>query len=167
MQLIKKIVKFFCEISAKIGMAAIFILLALTVCDVLGRFILNRPIPGTFEVTKILFALSVFFSLSVSQYRGENLGITILYDRFPRIVRVVLDIFSAILCIVTFSIAFRQTIAYAARMRNSGTITSVLRWPMYPWIYLASLGMIILVLALLGDFAASIKAIKGDDLNES
>ena len=167
MQLIKKIVKICCEISAKIGMAAIFILLALTVCDVLGRFIFNRPIPGTFEVTKILFALSVFFSLSVSQYRGENLGITILYDRFPRMVRVVLDIFAAVLSIATFSIAFRQTMQYAVRMKNSGTTTSVLRWQMYPWIYLASIGIIILVIALLGDFASAIKSIKGDEVDES
>ncbi len=167
MQLIKRIVKICCEISAKIGMAAIFILLALTVCDVLGRFIFNKPIPGTFEVTKILFALSVFFSFSVSQYRGENLGITILYDKFPRMVRVILDIFAAVLSIATFSIAFRQTIQYAVRMRSSGTITSVLRWPMYPWIYIASIGIIILVIALLGDFATAIKAIKGDEVDES
>ena len=167
MLLIKKIVKACCEVSAKIGMAAIFVLLALTVCDVLGRFILNRPIPGTFEVTKILFALSVFFSLSVSQYRGENLGITILYDRFPLRVRGILDLFAAVLSIATFSIAFFQTLKYATRMRESGTITSVLRWPMFPWIYLASIGIIILVIALLGDFAVSIKEIKGEEVDES
>lgn len=167
MQLIKKIVKICCEASAKIGMLAIFILLALTVCDVLGRFIFNRPIPGTYELAKILFALSVFFSFSVSQYRGENLGITILYDRFPVRVRGILDVISAILSIVMFSVAFTQTIKYAARMKAANSITSVLRWPMYPWIYLASIGILILVIALLWDFTISIKELKGEKIDES
>jgi TRAP-type C4-dicarboxylate transport system permease small subunit len=167
MLLIKKIVKTCCEVSAKIGMAAIFILLALTVSDVFGRFIFNKPIPGTFELTKILFALSVFFSLPVSQYRGENLGITILYDRFPLRIRGILDLFASVLSITTFSIAFFQTMKFAARMQGSNTTTSVLRWPMFPWIYIASIGIIILVIALLGDFAVSIKKIKGDEVDES
>ena len=167
MDLIKKIVKVSCEISAKIGMAAIFILLALTVGDVLGRYIFTKPIPGTFELSKILFALSVFFSFSVSQYRGENLGITILYDKFPEKVRSILDLFSALLSIAMFTIAFTQTIKYAARMKAANSITSVLRWPMYPWIYLAAVGLLILVIALLGDLALSVKNLKGDKVDES
>jgi TRAP-type transport system small permease protein len=167
MLLIKKIIRVSCEISAKIGMAAIFILLLLTVGDVIGRFIFNHPIPGTFELTKILFALSVFFSLSVSQYRGENLGITLIYDRCPLRVRGLMDIFSSILSIGTFSTAFVQTIKYAIRMKNANTVTSVLRWPMYPWIIIASIGIVVLVLALLLDFSAAVKEIKGEEKNES
>ena len=167
MKLIKKIIGISCEVSARIGMLTIFILLVLTVGDVLGRFVFNHPIPGTFELTKILFALSVFFSFSISQYRGENLGITILYDRFPRIVRGILDLFGSVLSIGMFSVAFIQTINYAARMKAANTITSVLRWPMYPWIYVASIGILILVLALFWDFLASILTIKGENQNES
>lgn len=167
MLLIKKIIRVSCEISAKIGMASIFILLLLTVADVIGRFIFNHPIPGTFELTKILFALSVFFSLSVSQYRGENLGITLIYDRCPLRVRGVMDIFSSILSIGTFSTAFVQTIRYAIRMKNANTVTSVLRWPMYPWIIIASIGIVVLVLALFLDFSAAVKEIKGEEKNES
>ncbi len=164
MHLFKKIVGTCCEISARIGMLSIFILLVMTVGDVAGRFIFNRPIPGTFELTKILFALSTFFSFAISQFKGENLGITLIYDKFPRRGKGILDLFSALLGIGTFSIAFIQTVRYATRMKAVGTITSVLRWPMFPWIYLASLGLLVLVIALLWDLAFSIKAIKGDKI---
>ncbi len=167
MNLIKKIVDICCNIAGKIGMAAIFILLFLTVGDVLGRFIFTRPIPGTYEVTKILFALSVFFSFSVSQYNGENLGITLIYDKFPVRVRGIIDFIGSVLSIGMFTVAFIQTIKYAARMKASHTITSVLRWPMHPWIYIASIGILVLVIALLWDFIVSIKEMKGEKTNES
>ena len=167
MLLIKKIVGVCCEIAAKIGMLAIFILLVLTVGDVAGRFIFNKPIAGTFEVTKILFALSVFFSFPVAQFRGENLGITLLYDKFPIRVKGILDFISALISMAMFSVAFWQTLKYAARMKAAGSITSVLRWPMFPWIYIASIGLLILVVALVWDFVVSIKELKGEKIDES
>ncbi|MFH2115869.1 MAG: TRAP transporter small permease [Spirochaetota bacterium] len=163
MQVIRKIVGISCEFSARIGMLAIFVLLALTVSDVIGRYTLNKPIPGAFELTKILFALSAFFSFPVSQYKGENLGITILYEKFPIRIRGILDLLSSSISIVMFSIAVRQTLKYAARMKMANSITSVLRWPMYPWIYLAVVGLLLLVLALFLDFLTAIKELKGED----
>jgi len=167
MSLIKKIVGICCEVSAKIGMLAIFFLLLLTVADVTGRFILNKPIAGTFELTKIFFALSVFFSFPISQYKGENLGITLIYNKLPLRFRGVLDFFSALISVAMFSVAFRQMLQYASRMRRSNTVTSVLRLPMHPWIYIASIGLLILVLVLLWDLAVSIKELKGERIDES
>lgn len=167
MRLFRKLVEVFCETSAKIGMLAIFILLALTVSDVFGRFILNKPIPGTFELAKILFALSAFFSFPVSQFKGENLGITLLYDKMPLRLKGVLDFLGSIASIGMFSAALLQTLRYAARMKAANSITSVLRWPMHPWIYIAALGLLILVLALLWDLAVSIKELKGEKADES
>jgi TRAP-type C4-dicarboxylate transport system permease small subunit len=109
----------------------------------------------------------VFFSLSVSQYNGENLGITIIYDRVPTRFQGVLDLISSVISIATFSVAFSQTLKYAARMRSSNTTTSVLRWPMYPWIYLASAGLILLILVLVWDLAKAVKLLKGEKSDES
>jgi TRAP-type C4-dicarboxylate transport system permease small subunit len=144
-------------------MLGVFLLLVMTVGDVLGRFFFNHPIPGTFELTKLFLALTVFFSLPISQYMGENLGITIIYDRLPRRGKGVLDFIGAVISIVIFSVAFSQILKYAARMKAANTITSVLRLPLYPWIYLASIGILILVIALLRDLMVSINELKGGE----
>jgi TRAP-type transport system small permease protein len=167
MRFIRKFVEICCEVSAKTGMLAVFLLLALTVGDVIGRFVFNMPIPGTFELIKIIFALSAFFSFPVSQFRGENLGITLIYDKLPIRLKGILDFSSAIVSIGMFSIAFRQTLKYATRMKAANSITSVLRWPMHPWIYIAALGLLLLVLALLWDLLVSIKELKGEKIDES
>lgn len=168
MRLIRKIVGFCCEVSAKLGMLSIFVLLALTVGDVIGRFGFNRPIPGTFELVKIIFALSAFFSFPVSQFKGENLGITLIYDKLPIRLKGILDFLSSLVSIGLFSTAFYYTLRYAARMQAANSITSVLRWPMHPWIYLASVGLVILVLALVWDLLVSIfELVKGEKIDES
>jgi TRAP-type transport system small permease protein len=167
MKLIQKISSTLNTLSARIGMLAIVLLLFMTVSDVAGRFLLNKPIPGTFELSKLLFALSVFFSLPVSQYNGENLGITLIYDKFPIRLRGILDVLSSVTSITMFTIAFVQTLKYASRMHNAHTITSVLRMPMYPWIYLASIGIVILVVTLIRDLSIAIKELKGEESNES
>ena len=167
MQLFQKIVKRCCDFSSWMGMLTVFLLLAITVGDVVGRFFFNHPIPGTFELSKLFFALSVFFSLSLSQYLGENLGITLIYDKLPKVIRGLLDFIAAFLSIATFSVAFYQILKYAARMKSSHTVTSVLRLPLYPWIYVASIGIVILVLALLWELVTSINVLKGGKRNES
>jgi TRAP-type transport system small permease protein len=166
MNVVKSIARFFSTVAARVGMVAIFLLLVMTVGDVLGRYIFNHPIPGTFELTKIFFAISVFFSFSVSQYNGENLGITLLYDKFPLLVRGILDLFSSVVSIAMFTIAFLGMLKYASRMEVANTVTSVLRLPMHPWIYVASVGLIFLVATLIWDFAKSIKEIKGEEIGE-
>lgn len=167
MRFFKKLVEICCEVSAKIGMLAVFLLLALTVGDVIGRFVFNRPIPGTFELIKIVFALSAFFSFPVSQFRGENLGITLIYDKLPVRLKGILDFSSALVSLVMFSIAFQRTLEYATRMKDANSITSVLRWPMHPWIYIAAQALLVLVLALLWDLVVSIKELKGEKIDES
>jgi len=148
-------------------MLTIFLLLVMTVGDVVGRFFFKHPIPGTFELTKLFFALSVFFSLAISQYLGENLGITVFYNKFPGRLKGLLDFIAAFLSIATFSVAFYQILKYAARMKSSHTVTSVLRLPLYPWIYVASIGILILVLALLWELVGSINVLKGGKRHES
>jgi TRAP-type transport system small permease protein len=167
MQLFQKIVKRCCEFSAWIGMLTVGVLLVMTVCDVLGRFFFKHPFPGTFELTKLFFALSVFYSLAISQYLGENLGITVFYEKFPRKLQGLLDFIAAFLGIATFSMSFYQIFKYAARMKLSKTVTSVLRLPIYPWIYVASIGILIMVIALLWELVGAFNVLKGGKSNES
>ena len=167
MNLIKRISGNVSEAAAWVAILATFIMLFLTVGDVMGRYFFNRPISGTFELTRLLFAISVFFAFAIAQFKQENLYITILYSRFNNRIQGILDLFSAIIGIGMFSLAFWHTLNYAQRIESVGQYTSVLRWPIHPWIYLAALGMLVLVIALLWDLAISIKKLRGEEVNES
>lgn len=167
MQTVKKAIKMFSKSIAYIGAIITALMMFLTVADVLGRRFLNMPIPGVFELTKFGLVLTVSFGLAYAQIEGENLGITVLFDKFPKMVKKVLDVIITIVSIGLFSIVFVNTLKYAARVSNANQITSVLRLPVHPWIYVSAIGIAILVLALIGDLINNIQNFKGENADES
>jgi TRAP-type C4-dicarboxylate transport system permease small subunit len=168
MQTITKIVRKLSVFLAAIGGIITAIMMFLTVGDVLGRRFLHMPIPGTFEITKIGLVFIVTLGLAYAEIEGENLGISILYDKFPRIVRHVLRVLTYLVSTVLFSLVFYNTVLYAARVAANKQITSVLRLPVAPWIYISAIGVGALALILLYELIDSvINFNKGEMADES
>ncbi|SMP62747.1 TRAP transporter small permease [Anoxynatronum buryatiense] len=166
MQSVKKAVTTLTKAATLISIIVIFGTMMLTVFDVLGRFVFNKPIAGTFELTRIGLAMIVFPALGVAQLEKENIGITIVYDRLGLTVRKVLDVLIAVVSLGLFSIVFWQMIKHAQRIQASGLITSVLRMPVHPWILAGAAGVFVLVLVLIIDFIETIQALKGGNAGD-
>ena len=61
--------------EAILGAAAAALLLAmmvLTFADVVGRYLLRRPVPGAFEVTELMLLVLIFAGLPLVSYRDEH-----------------------------------------------------------------------------------------------
>jgi TRAP-type C4-dicarboxylate transport system permease small subunit len=54
-------------------MIALFGMMILGTADVVGRYLFNRPITGTFEIFEILLPVLIFFSLADTQSFDEHL----------------------------------------------------------------------------------------------
>ena len=167
MQTINRAIHVLSKSIAKIGAIITALMMFLTVADVLGRRFLHMPIPGTFELTRFGLVLIVSFGLAYAQIEGENIGINILYDKFPGIVKKVLDLIISLGSIGLFSLVFINTLKYAARISNSNQITSVLRLPVHPWIYISAIGVGVLILALIWDLINNVLKFKGEISDES
>jgi len=167
MQTIKKAIQFLAKSIAFIGAIITALMMFLTVADVLGRRFFHMPIPGTFELTRFGLVLIVSFGLAYAQIEGENIGITILYDKFPNSVKRVLNLIISLGSIGLFSIVLVNTLKYAARISNANQITSVLRLPVHPWIYISAIGVGVLILALIWDLLNNVLNFKGEISDES
>lgn len=85
-----------------LGGLALLAMVAVTVVDVAGRSVLDRPLNGGFELTEILLALLIFTGLPLVSLRGGHVTIT-LTDRWfgPRAARArdgVIGILCAVIC---------------------------------------------------------------------
>ena len=60
-----------------LGGLALLAMMAVTVIDVAGRGLLDRPLPGGFELTEILLALMIFLGLPLVSMRGGHVTITL------------------------------------------------------------------------------------------
>ncbi len=168
MQAIKTVIHFINKNAMLASTLVVLFIMFLTVSDVMGRYFLNKPIPGTFELTRIALAITVFISVGYSQIEKVNISITVLYDRLPVIVQKILGIFNALISITLFSLVFWQMLKYAGRLADAGQYTTVLRLPMHPWVLIAAAGTFLLCLALVWDLIEAIKKFfpQGDVTNE-
>lgn len=75
-------------------------LMLVTGVDVIGRYILNKPLAGAFELTEMLLAALVFASLPLVSRAGAHVDVdmltTSLPDRVQRVVGVLTGVVSAV-----------------------------------------------------------------------
>ena len=119
-----------------IGAAVLFAMMMLTAIDVVGRYVLSRPVPGAFEVTEMMLAALIYCGLPLVSQRREHIVIDTFDYLMSRRVKRALDIIAEVLCSATlFGLAwlvFRR----AGRVADYGDTTNVLKLPLAPVAYL-------------------------------
>ena len=70
------------RLTGSIASLAVLAMMVLTVLDVLGKYILNKPVPGVAEIiASYLMIAAVFLSLGETEARGESITVDVLYTR--------------------------------------------------------------------------------------
>jgi TRAP-type C4-dicarboxylate transport system permease small subunit len=62
-----------------VAAAVMFCLMLLTCADVVGRYFLNKPVTGGFELTEVLLAALIFAGLPLVTLRGDHITVD-LFD---------------------------------------------------------------------------------------
>src|SRR6516165_1764869 len=121
-----------------LGLAAAFLLfglMALTTADVIGRYILNAPIRGAFEVTELLLLALIFAGLPLASRADEHVTLDfidmILSDRGRLLVRRLVDLFCGLLILGLAWLVWNK----ANKISGYGDTTEVLRLPVGPFVY--------------------------------
>ncbi len=143
-------------------------MVALTVFDVAGRYFLNAPISGGYELSEILMGLTVFAALPLASRAENHLAIGLLTDRLTGPARRWHRI--GILVISTAGLGFigwRMTVQ-AGIMYGSMASTGSLRLPLWPvagamaaLAWLSCLVTLVLLLRALAGFDRDAHAAKG------
>ncbi|WP_353474375.1 TRAP transporter small permease [Salipiger sp. H15] len=81
-----------------LGLAATLLLalMAVTGIDVVGRYLLNAPLSGAFELTELMLGALVFVALPLVSRAGAHVEVDLLVDAMPRPVRKALGVFAAV-----------------------------------------------------------------------
>lgn len=115
-------------------------MLALTVADITGRSAFNNPVPGTVEVTSLTLVVVVFLALAHSEDLGDHITIDLIYVRIGDRAKKVLDVFSDLLGVAVLALMAYQLYRFGFRNIESGAESPVLQWPVWPFVFVASLG---------------------------
>ena len=140
-----------------IGSVALAVLMFLTVADVFGRYFLNYPVPGTFELTEMLMVPIVFLALGLAQHDNEHISLDLVYNHFRGRPKAATNIFVEVVNLVVVVGITWQLYEYSVRMSEGNYTTAVLELPIHPFVILAIAGTASYVLAIICDLSKSIR----------
>lgn len=128
----------------------LFVLMCITVVDVVGRYVFGKPLPGGFELTELFLAVTVFASLPLVERREEHISIDLLDNRYTAQARrwrrtIVFGICAASMGAITW-----QLFSRAAGVGRDAMTTAVLLIPMAPVAYFIASMCAISALVLVG-----------------
>jgi TRAP-type transport system small permease protein len=139
-----------------LGAMILFAMLLLTCADVIGRYLLNAPVNGKTEITRLMMAGLVFCALPIVSVSGEQITVDLLDGIFPgraaAIRDAIIDLVSGLcLFVMVYWVVFR-----ARRLFDYGYVTDFLHWPLYPFAYFVALMTFVAGVALAGKFAIDV-----------
>jgi TRAP-type C4-dicarboxylate transport system permease small subunit len=124
--------------DAVLGIAAsalLFCMMVLTFCDVVGRYLLNRPIRGAFEITELALLVLIFAGLPLVSHADEHVTMDFI-DRVlpPRAQLAWVRLMHAVCAAIMFFLAW-QTWIKAGKISGYGDTTDILRILVGPFVY--------------------------------
>lgn len=140
-----------------LGAVGMIVSMFLGVADVVGTKFLDRPVPGTLEVTESTMVLIVFGALAYTQERRAHIRVEILYGFVGARAKSFMDAITHLVAFVFFALLAWQAmgeLSYSWQIREAtmGTV----RFPLYPARFLLLVGTLLLLLQLALDVSADL-----------
>ncbi len=141
----------------------LFLMMLLTTTDVFGRYLLNKPIPGSIDYITVMMVILVFPALAYVTAQGGHVRTDIIFDRLSTKGKGYFDVVNS-LCTMVF--AFLMTYQLGMRcisiIKNPpGIATGYFQWPHLPFICLAALGCALMDIELIIWFIRSVQRAAG------
>jgi TRAP-type transport system small permease protein len=118
-----------------VAVAALLLMFAVMVVDILSAKILNRPIVAAVDVTSILAVVVASFSVSRTILAGRHIEVEFIVTLFPRGVRRIFNTFASFLSLAFFVLIVWRSIMYANSLVKSGESSLTAHIPMAPFAY--------------------------------
>ena len=126
------------QADAVLGVAAsvlLFGMMVLTFFDVVGRYLLNKPIRGAFEITELALLVLIFAGLPLVSHADEHVTMDFIDRILPsRVAQAWIRFMHVICAAIMFFLAWQVWIK-ASRLSSYGDTTDVLRIAIGPFVY--------------------------------
>jgi TRAP-type C4-dicarboxylate transport system permease small subunit len=109
----------------------------ITVVDVVGRYVANRPLPGSSELTEILMAVLVYAGLPVASHRKSHITVDLLDAVTPPAVVPIRNAAIGLISVLVVGVIAWRLWAYADQLSGWG-VTEYLKLPLAPFAYFMS-----------------------------
>jgi TRAP-type C4-dicarboxylate transport system permease small subunit len=151
------------KIMAYVASVALVGMMLLTVADVFGRYVLNNPITGTWELVGFLLVVAGSWGLGYCQVQKGHIRVDFIAQRFPQKVQDILTSIARFLGFAAFTLLCWRCVVYTQYYLalTRGNATDTLHIPLFPFVLCLAIGAGMLALVLLLDMIHSIAKVAG------
>ncbi len=142
-----------------VGAAAIVMMMFLTFVDVLLRYLFTRPVSGSFELTEYLMVICVSLTLAYCAVLKGHVKVDIVVSLFSARVQEVIRSIVTLLGSIFFLLLTWQSAVQAENIRMSGTFSTVLHLPVFPFVWILFIGNALLSMVFLRDLIGSVNLV--------
>jgi TRAP-type C4-dicarboxylate transport system permease small subunit len=144
--------------------ALIIAVMALTVYNILGRWLFNEPFRGTVELTQLAMLGIVYLGMAYAQDKGNHIAVDLLYNKMPTPVRVAMDWFATLLSLAILAALAWQLYKYSQVLDRGGRVTASRGIPLFPAAYVGIVGIAAFALAFVRSSIDRVRAYReGND----
>lgn len=154
--IIQSIIRYICYA----GIAVLFLMMLLTVADVIGRSIFNSPVPGTYEISKFLLVVVVLLSVGYVEQSNQNIHVDFFTNKMPFKVRLLTYIILTLVSIAFLGLVMWKGWEESFVTIRAKTASDIWRIPAYPFQFAIPFGLLLLVIELVLKIIVSIRTLK-------
>ncbi len=147
MDAFRKVVHGVAHGMSMIGAFVLLAIMVLTCVDVTGRYF-GYPIPGTYDLVGIGGGAVLALGIGMSHVVGMKINMDPLYKR-PAILQRIVNCVVSILSVGTLALISWRCFKLGYDLFRRGRVSDTIQIPLYPFLYLAGIGMSIYCLVLL------------------
>ena len=129
--------------SAYVAGFVLVLLMILTTADVAGRYFFNSPITGVFDLTHFAVLIMTFLGLAYCGFRRGHVSIELLFDRFSRPVRRVLNRAINLVGAILFTVIAWRSLVQSVDVREFGEASQLVEIPFFPLYWLLAFGALL------------------------
>ncbi|MFC1494265.1 TRAP transporter small permease [Thermodesulfobacteriota bacterium] len=145
---------------AYIGAFSLFAMMCLTIVDVAGRYIFNKPILGAFELTEFMVLILIFSFLGYTQTKKSHISVDLFMMFFPEKLKIFIEIFNHLACLAIMILITWMGFEKAFEMINTGESSPNLALPSYPFVFFLVLGCAVMCIEFIKDIILTLKSKK-------
>lgn len=119
-------------VIGSIGGVMLLSMMALTVTDVIGRYVMNSPVLGATELTELLLAATIFLGLPLVSMAQDHVTVDLVTDKLPGWTKTPQLILTGLFAAVVLAIVAWRIWVYADQIAGYGGSTNSLRIPVAP-----------------------------------
>ncbi|MFH1488413.1 MAG: TRAP transporter small permease [Pseudomonadota bacterium] len=132
--------------------AVLAAMMILTGIDVFFRYLFDKPVTGSFEMTEFMMPIIITFGFAFCALEKGHVQVELLTSMLSKRGQAFANCFASLVFLSMFGFITWQSWMRAKGMMSTGQISIVLYAPIYPFVLAVAVGSAALCLVLLRDF---------------